>query len=499
MRFCHLQSICEAYSNLNEELLLKYLDYFKISIKKSELKDLQIFLNFISASSENKSIYENYYVWYEIPQIGKEFDLLKFWNNYNINIELKRCGSEKKIKDQLIRNKYYLGFLDKETFCFSFISEEEKVYKLDTNNELIEVDLTELINILEGQELKEIQNIDDIFNPSNYLVSPFNSTEEFIRNQYFLTSQQEEIKEKTIIEIRTSKSSFISIVGNAWTGKTLLTYDIAKDSIGNKKKTLVIHCWILNLGQERLRDTYNWDIVAIKDFRDKDISLYSLIIIDEVQRIYPGQLKHIISEIKQYEKTCIFWYDKKQCLSWREINNDIEKLIETYVVPIKFQLTKKIRSNKEVASFIKCLFEAHKEIDKIDMSNIKLNYFKTYSEAKAYIKTLKERDWKVINYTPSNRQSLPYDNFKIHYEESTHNVIGQEFDNVIGVVDSHFYYDENKKLSTKNYKIEPYYHPTKMLLQILTRTRRKLNFIVIDNEEIMIRCLEILTANSAQK
>jgi hypothetical protein len=44
------------------------------------------------------------------------------------------------------------------------------------------------------QEIISLDNIDKLFNPSNYLVSPFNSTDRFIKNEYFLTNQQENIK-----------------------------------------------------------------------------------------------------------------------------------------------------------------------------------------------------------------------------------------------------------------------------------------------------------------
>lgn len=87
---------------------------------------------------------------------------------------------------------------------------------------------------------------------------------------------------------------------------------------------------------------------------------------------------------------------------------------------------------------------------------------------------------------------MPYESHNLVEEpDNAHTVIGQEFDNVAAVVDKHFFYKENR-LSTKNYINKPYYHPTKMLFQIISRTRIKLNLVIINNPEILTRCLEIL-------
>ena len=93
--------------------------------------------------------------------------------------------------------------------------------------------------------------IDELFNPSDYLVSPFNTTRKFLNNEYFLTHQQEELKTKVIESLNSSEiAKFISITGGAGTGKTLLIYDIAKQLKEKGKKALIIHCGYLNDGQE---------------------------------------------------------------------------------------------------------------------------------------------------------------------------------------------------------------------------------------------------------
>src|SRR5690606_29511809 len=132
-------------------------------------------------------IFNDYYLGYTIPQISKEFDLLRFGKNYNVNIELKSINVSDKIQKQLLQNRYYLSFLGIETFSFTYVSGENKLFSIDANNNLIEINFAELIGVLKGQEIIEISDLNNLFIPSNYLVSPFNSTKEFIEGKYFLT------------------------------------------------------------------------------------------------------------------------------------------------------------------------------------------------------------------------------------------------------------------------------------------------------------------------
>ena len=418
--------------------------------------------------------------------------MIRFGETSIINIELKSTSTVEKIKKQLLQNKYYLSFLGKDIYNFSYISSKQKLYHLDRTHNLVEIKVFEMIKRLKSQKIQSVSNVDTLFNPSNYLISPFNSTEEFIKGQYFLTNHQAKIKNESIIKINSNKTSFISICGNAGTGKTLLTYDIAKAYMDVNAKVLVVHCGILNSGHEELVSKHKWDIIPAKNMVNKsNLKQYQLIIIDEVQRIYPGQLDFIIDHIKKHDKSCIFSYDRSQCLRSWEINNNVEAILHKSVTCEKFELTKKIRTNKEIASFIRGLFDKSKVVDKLSRKNIELNYFENYNDAKSFLEILRTKNWKIINYTPSRKDYYPYDDYKIINEENTHGVIGQEFDNVVAVIDSHFYYKGNV-LSTKNYSKTPYYHPTKMLFQIVTRTRRKLNIIIINNEELMRRCLRML-------
>ena len=105
--------------------------------------------------------------------------------------------------------------------------------------------------------------MNDKFNPSNYLISPFSKTGEFINNEYFLTQRQEEL-EKCIYKDIDNGINYIIISGEAGSGKTLLTYHIAKKYINDGKNVGLIHCAKLNPGHSILKSEYHWHIESIK-------------------------------------------------------------------------------------------------------------------------------------------------------------------------------------------------------------------------------------------
>ncbi len=492
MKGINIYSFSEAGTNLNNELLKKYLKYNNLTLSNDEVQDISSLVVSFSKVADDLKVFNNFFIAYTIPQISKEFDLLRFGEENLINIEIKRESTPEKIKKQLIQNRYYLSFLGKITFSYTYIVNEDKFYTLNPLNELVVTAVDEVMATLKAQKDIEVTDINALFNPSNYLISPFNSTEKFIQKQYFLTNQQDKIKKCIVDEMSKNQSSFYAIYGRAGTGKTLLTYDITNEYIGSKKNVLVIHCGKLNQGHYGLRDTYSWNIIPINLLTSVNLNDFDLIVVDEVQRIYPNQLDTIIQAIKKAKSVGIFSYDPNQCLRKWETSNNIEGKILSLEGVNKFELTKKIRTNKEIAYFIQGLFNKGKINPIPSTRNIDINYFRSYNSAKAYIELLKRDDWTAINYTPSRKHTHPYENFSVNSSNNAHEVIGQEFDKVIAVLDSHFYYD-GKNLSTRGYQSKPYYHPTKMLLQIMTRTRIKLNVVIINNEEILEHCIELLS------
>jgi len=488
MKRANLLSIVDAFEKFgNDQLFDRYLSFLGISIKEREREDLRSFINSLRKHITNIKVLDGYYFGFTIPQISKEFDILRIGKESIINIELKNETTEK-IEKQLKQNRYYLNFLGKRTFYFTYITEEDKLYELENDN-LVAVDFEKLSKLLFTQEIEEIENINQLFFPSNYLVSPFNSTDKFIDNEYFLTKHQEDIKKK-IIDSDKKKYPFFTIKGGAGTGKTLLVYDIAKDLTKKGEKVLVIHCGNLNKGQEKLNEKKILNIISIKDIKINDEKLnfeeYSIIILDETQREKLIQLDFIIKNIKP-DKKCIFSIDPKQCLKKKEFDNNIESHLKK-IASLEFELTNNIRTNEELLSFINSIFHNKPDFKKIRYKNIDINYFNDYDLASAYLSNL--IGWKIINYTPDNNK-LKHSKYHIDGEENTHEIIGQEFDNVVVVIDDTFLYTRNK-LSVNELG---YYDKLNMFYQNITRARNKINIVILNNKEVLNRCLEVLTQN----
>lgn len=485
----NLKSLLHAEA-LSSSCYESFLSHHGIKIKKHESGDLEQLVVTMMDDDASMEIFNGFYFGFEIKQISKEFDLLRIGTESVVNIELKHTSDLTRIRKQLIENKYYLKFLGVEIRSFTFVSTTKELYTLNESNEIEEVGMIELLDVLGTQNLREINSLEELFTPTQYLVSPFNSTKKFLAGDYFLTAQQQTFKRNVLTLFSSSEAEFVSLSGVAGTGKTLLLYDIAKHYISEGEEILLIHCGKLNNGHSKLSSA-GWDITAIKYLSSKNLSRYSLIFVDETQRIYPEQLDKIINISREHGIKCIFSHDYQQCLHTKEVENDISNKILRDVAPLELRLTETIRTNKEIINFVKCLFDKDEPIHDINFKNVHLNFFNDTRSAVDFVESMERVGWSVLNLTPSTRTVLPYDSYHIDEALNSHEAIGQEFDDVIVIIDSHFYYNGNV-LSTQGYRNNPYYHPTKMLFQNLTRARVRLNIVVIDNQIITERILNIL-------
>jgi hypothetical protein len=485
----NIQSLLQAKDSLKEYGFKGFLKHYGIEIKGAEIEDLRGLAKALSNIGCSIGALDRFYVGYKIPQIGKEFDLLRFGRKYIINIELKNNCPEDKIKRQLIRNKYYLSFIGSKVYAFTFVSESQELQFLRDDEQLEKTKVDHLKALLANQEIDEAAVPDLLFNPSDYLVSPFNSSIKFLAGEYFLTHQQEDVKNQIIDSLKLpQKAKFISIIGSAGTGKTLLTYDLAKHLIDSNRTPLIIHCGQLNNGHNELINN-GWAITPIKHYGNHDFANYDLVIIDEAQRIYSEQLDAIIEKAKLAKCCCIFSHDKLQTLANWEEKREISAKIGSINKITQFKLSEKIRTNKEIATFIKMLFNNKRSLPISSNGNIELNYFSTAEDAKSYLDGLDESNWEILRFTPSQYQKEHHEKYSEASNRTSHQVIGQEFDGVAVTIDKFFSYSDNGNLI---YRGSSYYDPPKMLFQNITRARKKLNLVIIDNEELLNRCITIL-------
>ncbi|KIH76736.1 Uncharacterized conserved protein [Geoalkalibacter ferrihydriticus] len=490
MKKINILSLIQAHKSLPREIYNNFKKYHGIDIKDKEVEDLRCLVEKLYETTENRDIFDNFYLGYKIPQISKEFDLLRITNSCAINIELKLKSTEEQVQRQLHKNNFYLSHIGIKVLLFTYITEENALYALYENDKIKKVEFSYLEAHLKDQNDQNFSEIESLFDPSSYLVSPFNSTKKFMNNEYFLTNHQEELKNNILNTIKVSTGTeFISVTGSAGTGKTLLVYDIAKVTIESSKKTLLIHCGNLNNGQDKLKTDYSWNIIPIKSINSIYLLAYDVIIIDEAQRIRLDQLQEIVKKAKVHKFKCIFSYDKNQTLANWEQSNAVEEYIKNLPCIKNYGLTDKIRTNKEIASFIKTLFNNRKNLEIKSKDNIYINYFDNNDDAKSLLECLRENKWEIIRFTPSQYNKEHHEIYFESFCKSSHGVIGQEFDKVAIVIDKFFSYNEDGSLY---YKSETYYNAVKMLFQNITRTRKKLNIVIISNKCVLDRCLSVL-------
>lgn len=468
---------------------------FKV-LKKHEIRNLSSFCTIMKQNGCGMAHFDGFFVSYSIAQIGKEFDLLRFGNNYILNIEIKSelkiAQKEKKILKQMHENHYYLQFLNKTALIFTYV-ENDGFYRYLENDLVIRVSPGTVAQYMKDQLVDYSIDPDRLFMPSNYLISPFNSTDAFMCGSYFLTSAQEKVKDETIAELKETPFMFFCLSANAGTGKTLTMYDIAKSFNAEKKKILIIHCGILNEGHEKLIEKYGWNIISIRDIpRDKNflsISDYSLIFVDESQRIRERQLSALVDKAVEVQIPLFFSFDTKQYLRTGETLDVSDYLSRNYsnVRVSRKRLTNKIRTNKAMASFITNMFDKGKSHDNLNYDCVTVDYFDSSESVKDYMAFLRESGWTAITYTTSTYDPDPYDELTELGDYNAHGVIGQEFSKVVFVMDKNFQYAENGKLQAKH----SYYSASGMLYQIVTRVVNELKIIVLDNPDLYISLLEI--------
>ena len=428
---------------------------------------------------------------YTVPQLNKEFDLLKITEHACINIELKRDAvPEEQLRRQLLQNLHYLKLLNRQDLClYLFISSNNVAYTLDEGS-IREVSMDELSAILYALGDCEPIDLDSVFLPRNILVSPLNSPDRFLAEDYLLTEHQENIKRDVLVHVDTNtQGRFAGITGGPGTGKTLLIYDIARE-LSKTRKVLMVHSGILCEGHHILNEHLeNVRIISAKELRLREIKDVDIVIVDEAHRLYTESLDKVERWVKRAKTICLFSYDAGQTLSTSENRRHTAESIDTLCKNHIYKLTNKIRTNKELALFITCLRDLSKYRPEYSFPNVKIFYEPNQLIAPRLAKKLESEGYTYISYTAS------FYNPSLNYQKSehnTHNVIGQEFEGVCMILDDNWFYT-NGKLSARLHP-NPDYLFEQLLYQGLTRVRSKLALIVC-SEAILKEILTLVGIN----
>ena len=289
---------------------------------------------------------------FQVPRLGKEFDLLQIKDDQIVNIELKSGKvSDEAVRKQLLQNRYYLSVQGKMIQSYTYISSQERLVRLNNHDHIVEADWDQLCLALQRQSKDYEGDIEDLFQAEMYLFSPVTEPERFLNKEYFLTSQQKDIERRILDKIRKVKYGYFWFSGLPGTGKTLLLYDIAM-KLSVHQKVCMIHCGETGKEWKILHDRL-LRIAFLSDSQLEecpDLKEYSAILVDEAHLLSVEEL-HRILELSE-KHPVIFSSDDEDMISDEEMDRTMIREIEHLPDIQSFHLTNRIRTNAELSSFI---------------------------------------------------------------------------------------------------------------------------------------------------
>ena len=440
---------------------------------------------------------DGFFFGFTIPQIGKEFDLLKISAGRCLNVELKsQAIPEAQILAQLEKNRYYLRHLGRELALYTVVTDTLACWRLDEAGELAPADWAELAAAVRGLAGTPPAEIDGLFHASVYLVSPYATPERFIQHEYFLTQAQGQIRREVLAGVeKGSGRRCFHLTGKPGTGKTLLLYDLAR-TLAERGRTLLVHCGRLLPAQEAIHAAITGlEIIPASELRQEEFPLgeYRHVLVDEAHRIYPGQLERILRQAEASGQACVFCTDPEQVLSRAERRNGIVGRLRRLPLDGDFTLSEKLRANEEISSFIQCLKNlGHRPPRRMDYSNVEVNCANTVAEAQNLLAYYRARGYVFINCTKSRERPGPYAEYAEEFD--AHRVIGQEYDRVVMLMDRSFHYDSRGILRGIPKPNLDYLYPN-LFYQGITRARENLALIVVRASRLFDKITSILRQN----
>ena len=390
---------------------------------------------------------------FQVPRLGKEFDLLQIKDDQIVNIELKSGKvSDEAVRKQLLQNRYYLSVQGKLIQSYTYISSQERLVRLNNHDHIVEADWDQLCLALQRQSKDYEGDIEDLFQAEMYLFSPLTEPERFLNKEYFLTSQQKDIERRILDKIRKVKYGYFWFSGLPGTGKTLLLYDIAM-KLSVHQKVCMIHCGETGKEWKILHDRL-LRITFLSDSQLEecpDLKEYSAILVDEAHLLSVKEL-HRILELSE-KHPVIFSSDDEDMISDEEMDRTMIREIEHLPDIQSFHLTNRIRTNAELSSFIQNMM-----------------------------------------HLPEKRMVRYYPHIQVVYanDDEEAGILLRGYQNqLVFIIDERYYYDEKGYLREQRQKQQ---EPTavRMLFHRLNEAREEFAIIVKGNEAVYEVLLDLL-------
>lgn len=480
----HTKAMYEkALSERNAEIKVREEEYDMI---------LRIVRNLLSYHC-SFSVFENWYYSFTIPQIGKEYDLLRIGSNHIINVELKSQEvSEDKVIRQLKQNRSYLYHINKTIYSYTFMVYTDgtaRLMRYTPEQGLKEASFRELLTHIKTMKDPLQEGIEKLFKPADYLISPIHTPQKFLEGRYYLNNQQENIKNSIIKGIKEGRRLW-GIQGSAGTGKTLLLYDLAR-TLAEEKRICVVHCGALSDGHRYLnRQLNNPDVIDAKSLQPEEIVKYDIVLLDESQRLNKNGVDLVLDACRHGQiQAAVFAYDYEQVLTVVERKRNNPKYLRQIPEFEERSLKERVRTNPGICSFVRTMLRLYDQPNQsTDYSNVEIVYANDRNECDQIVSIYLKRDYTYITFTPTQEAA---DNLKKQTaHKNSRQVIGLEYDKVVQIMDEKFFYSPQGDLRAKEQR-SPTYLFANLFYQNITRTREKLCIIVLNNPAVFDVLLKI--------
>lgn len=438
-----------------------------LKMKEWELESMRALVERLELHMQDVSALRLFYS-FQIPRLGKEFDLLQIRENQIINIELKSGAvSEEAIQKQLIQNRYYLSALGKPIQSYTYISSQNRLMRLTNHDHVIEASWNQLCAALQKEGKDYSGDIENLFRAEWYLFSPLTEPNRFLNKEYFLTAQQRDIKRQILKKICEEQTGYFSFSGLPGTGKTLLLYDIAM-KLSNRQQVCIIHCGEAGKKWEILHKRLQRIDFLSDNQLETQFSLedYHAILVDEAHLLSVEKL-NVLLDMSE-DRPIIFSSDSEEMISPKEIDQSTMKRMEELPNLQTFRLTNRIRTNAELSSFIQNMM--HLPVRK--NQNQYPHVFVVYAN------DAKEADTLVQDYVRQGYQYFPQG-------ESTELGITavRDTEKMVVMLDERYYYDDEQYLRSRNL-MRNGQSEVRSLFHLLNQAKENLTFVVKGNETV---------------
>lgn len=429
--------------------------------------------------------------------VSEEFDILRFSKDTIINIELKSGSiSEEKVIRQLERHKFLLSSIDTtyKVKLFTYLADKNILYEYDDGS-LNKINFKYLVNNIPDLYIEE--NLLSILNDTSFIISPYSEPDRFFSSQYFLNIEQEKAREILL----SSSANYIALKGGAGTGKSLILFDVAKRLSDQGKKVLFIFCSKLDdclISKIDSQTNFKFlDIVNSRGLGDDHYLEYDVLIIDESQRLYREQLDRFLKLFK--DKKFILTVDKQQTLRPEETKLNVEGIFEKYSernhdkVQVVDCLTTRVRTDIELATFIQKFFELNqRNLGVMSFPKVNVVYFENVGTARPFFYHCLEYEKFISIEIPQYNHSGELKKIFPEHSLDAFSVIGKEFEKVLLPLNERVTHGFDGRLVVPTYRKYPYLAENS-LFQAITRTKKELLLLVINNKDLFLRIEQILT------